>query len=138
MSAYNKFNQFVRDVLEAKHDFASHVFRVLLTDVAPVATNALRADLTEIAAGNGYPAGGESTTITVGISGGVAKVSGSTTTFNASGGPIGPFRYAVLYNATSAGNPLIAWFDYGSSVTLVDTEQFTITFDAVDGIFTLS
>ena len=138
MSAYNKFNQFARDVLEAKHNFASHAFRVLLTDVAPVATNSVRADLSEISSGNGYPFGGLQTLITVSISGGVAKVSGGSVQFTAAGGPIGPFRYAVLYNGTFSGDPLVAWFDYGSSITLADTEQFTVTFDAVDGIFTLS
>lgn len=138
MSAYNKFNQFARDVLEAKHDFGSHVFRVLLTNVAPVATNAVRADITELAGGNGYTSGGRSTSVSVSIIGGVAEVSGSTVTFTAAGGPIGPFRYAVLYNDSAISDPLISWFDYGSSITLADTEQFTVTFDAADGIFTLS
>jgi hypothetical protein len=40
------------------------------------------------------------------------------------------FRYAVLYNdsATSPADALIGWWDYGSSLTLQDTETFTVRF----------
>ncbi|HEY7824294.1 MAG TPA: hypothetical protein VIG24_15740 [Acidimicrobiia bacterium] len=138
MSAYNKFNQFSRDLLEAKHNFAINTFRVLLTDDEPAATNAVRADIIEIAAGNGYTAGGEISTMTLSATDGVTKVVGSTVVFTAAGGSIGPFRYAVLYNDTAAGDPLVCWFDYGSTVSLADTEQFTVSFDASAGIFTLS
>ena len=41
MAVYNKFNQFAEDVLEAKHNFASDVFKVMLTNTAPVATNSV-------------------------------------------------------------------------------------------------
>lgn len=138
MSAYNKFNQFARDVLEAKHNFGSHIFRVMLTNTAPVATNSVRGDIAELSAGNGYVSGGAMSSIAISIAGGVAKISGGNAVFTAAGGPVGPFRYAVFYNDTALGDPLIAWFDYGSSITLADTEQFTVTFDAADGIFTLS
>jgi hypothetical protein len=138
MSAYNKFNQFARDVLEAKHDFGSHVFRVILTNTAPVASNTVRADIAELPGGNGYTSGGSASAITVSIAGGIAKVSGGNVVFTAAGGSMGPFRYAVLYNDSAVGDPLIAWFDYGSSITLANTEQFTVAFDATTGIFTLS
>jgi hypothetical protein len=52
--------------------------------------------------------------------------------FTASGGSFGPWRYAVLYNdtPTSPADPLIGWWDYGSSVTTQTGETVTIDFGA--------
>jgi hypothetical protein len=57
-------------------------------------------------------------------------VTGVDITFTASGGSIGPFRYAILYNdtPTSPADPLIQYWDYGSNVTLADGESFTVDF----------
>lgn len=141
MASYNKIQDFVDQLLRGKHDFAAHVFKVMLVNSpAPVATNTVKADLTEIAAGNGYTAGGTATTITVSETSGTAKATGSDVVFTASGGAIGPFRYAVLYNdtQTSPADALIAWWDYGSSITLNAGESFTVDFDATNGIFQVS
>lgn len=138
MAAYNKFNQFAEDVIRGKHNFASDVFKVLLTNTAPAATDAVKADLVETS-GSGYPAGGVAVSLVVSIAGGVAEVAASgDAVFTASGGTIGPFRYAAIYNSTYAAGPLVAWWDYGTSVTLADTEQFTVRFDAINGIFQIS
>lgn len=140
MATYNKFNQFVKDLIDGVHDWDAHTFKVLLTNTAPVATNTIKSDLTEITAGSGYTAGGTATTITTSVASGVGKVTGTDVTFTAAGGSIGPFRYAVLYNdtPTSPADPLVAWWDYGSSITLADTEQLVVDFDATNGIFTLT
>ena len=137
MATYNKINIFVEDQFEGVHDWDLHVFKVMLTNVAPVATNSIKGDLTEIAAGNGYTAGGTATTITTSRSSGTFKATGSDVVFTASGGTIGPFRYAILYNdtPTSPADPLVAWWDYGSSVTLNSGETFTVDFDVTNGIF---
>lgn len=139
MASYNKFNVFTKDLVEGKHNFASNTFKVMLTNTAPVATNSVKGDLTDISAGNGYTAGGTATTITTATSSGTAKVTGTDIVFTASGGSIGPLRYAVLYNdsQTSPAKPLIAWWDYGSSITLNDTETLTVDFDNTNGIFTV-
>lgn len=139
MASYNKFNVFTKDVVEGKHNFSSHTFKVMLTNTAPVATNSVKGDLTEISAGNGYTAGGTATTITVSTTSGTAKVTGTDIVFTASGGSVGPLRYAVLYNdtQTSPAKPLVAWWDYGSSITLNDTETLTVDFDNTNGIFTV-
>jgi hypothetical protein len=52
-------------------------------------------------------------------------------TFTATGA-LGPFRYAVLYDdtPTSPLDPLIGWWDYGSSITLALNEQFVVDFGA--------
>ena len=140
MASYNKFQVFTKDLVEGKHNFASNTFKVMLTNTAPVNTNAVKADLTEISAGNGYTAGGTATTITSSTSAGTAKVTGTDVVFTAAGGSIGPLRYAVLYNdtQTSPAKPLIAWWDYGSSITLNDTETLTVDFDNTNGIFTVA
>lgn len=139
MAVYNKFNQFTKDLIDGKHNFSSNVFKVMLTNTAPVATNQIKADITEISALNGYTAGGTATTITESTTSGVAKVVGSNVVFTATGA-VGPFQYAVLYNdtQTAPAKPLIAWWDYGSPVTLVNTETLTVAFDATNGIFQVS
>jgi hypothetical protein len=138
MASYNKFNIFTSDLVNAKHNFGSNTFKVMLTNTAPTAANAVKADVTEISAGNGYTAGGTTTTITVSTASGVAKVTAADIVFTASGGAVGPLRYAVVYNATTATNPLISWFDYGSSITLNDTETLTVDFDNTNGLFTVT
>ena len=139
MATYNKFNQFTKDLIDAKHNFGSHVFKVMLTNVAPAATNSVKADITDLATGSGYTAGGTATTITESTSSGVAKVSGTDVVFTSTG-TIGPFRYAVLYNSTQTTplNPLVAYWDYGSSISLGNTETLTVSFDATNGIFQIS
>jgi hypothetical protein len=138
MAVYNKFNQFVKDLIDGKHNFSSNTFKVFLTNTAPTVTMTAKTDMTEIAGGSGYTAGGNTVTITTSVASGVAKVSASNTTFTASGGSVGPFQYAVLYNDTASGDPPIAWWDYGTAITLANTEALTIVFDATNGIFTVT
>jgi len=139
MADYVKFEIFFEDMLKAYHNFSSHVFKVVLTNTAPdVVNDVVLADITQIAAVNGYTAGGATTSIIVSRSGGTAKVTGTGVTFTASGGGVGPFQYAVLYNdtQTSPADPLIAYWDYGAPISLLDTEQFTVSFNPTTGIFT--
>lgn len=140
MAAFNKFNQFPKDLIDGVHDFDGHVFKVMLTNTTPVNTNTVRANLTEVSGGNGYTAGGNTTSITTGVTAGVARVTATDVTFTANGGPIGPFRFAVLYNdtPTSPADPLIGWWDYGSSITLADGETLTVDFDGTTGVITVS
>lgn len=112
----------------------------MLCNTAPVSTNSLKGDLTEISAGNGYSAGGSATTITHSRTSGTSKIIGSDVVFTASGGTIGPFRYAVLYDdtPTSPADPLVGFWDYGASITLNSGETFTVDFDATNGVFQLA
>jgi len=140
MAAYNKFQDFVEQVLLAKHDFsaAGHVFKIYLTDATPSASlDAVKADLAEITAGNGYTAGGEDVQNTLSEAAGTATVAGTDVTWTASGGSIGPFRYVALYNdtQTSPVDPLVAWWDHASELTLASGESFTVDFGT--SIFTL-
>jgi len=142
MAAFNKFNCFVEDVAEKVHNLASDTLKVMLTNVAPVNTNTIRSNLTEIAGGNGYTTGGNTAaqSSSAQSSGTYKLVLADPATWTASGGTIGPFRYAVLYNdtPTSPADPLIGWWDYGSSVTLAAGETFTVDFDPTSGVLTLA
>ena len=139
-SAYNKFNAFVADLANKVHNLGSDTLKVMLTNTAPVATNAVLTDITEIAAGNGYTAGGNAAAVTSAAqtAGTLKLLLQNPATWTASGGTIGPFRYAVIYNSTAAGKNLIGWFDYGSSVTLNPAEQFQVSFDQTNGVLTLA
>lgn len=141
MASYNKFRSFVEYLSEKVIDLGSDTLKVMLTNTAPVNTNTVKADITEIAAGNGYTAGGTATTISSSAqSAGTYKLVITDVVFTASGGSIGPFRYAVLYDdtPTSPADPLIAWWDYGTNITVSDTEQFTVDFDATNGVLQIA
>ena len=139
MATFNRFNAFTYDLVNGNHDFDAHTFKVMLTNTAPVATNAVKADITEISAGNGYTAGGTATTITTSTSSGTAKVTAADVTFTASGGSIATFRYVVVYNdtQTTPAKPLIGWYDYASSISPAVGETFTTDFDGTNGFFTI-
>lgn len=125
MATFNKFNDFVLQKNKGTHDFSTHQFKVMLSNIAPVATNSVKADLTEITAANGYTAGGTAVGSTgASQSGGICTVIGNKVTFTATGGTIGPFRYVTLYNNTATNKNLVGWWDYGASITLQDTETF--------------
>jgi hypothetical protein len=142
MASFNKINDFTDQLARGIHDWDAHTFKIALTNSAPVASNTILADITQIAGANGYTTGGAATTITVGEISGTTTVSGTEVVFTASGGAIGPFPYAALYNdtATSPADALVGWWDYGSAITLADGETFTVKFNnASPGtIFTLA
>lgn len=141
MAAFNKYQQFVEDLGNKVHDLVgtNDTLKIALTNTAPnAATHAVLADITELGAGNGYSAGGTDAQNDGTESGGTLTVTGVDVVFTASGGTIGPFRYAVLYNdtPTSPADPLIGWWDYGSAVTLQIGETFTVDFGA--SLFTIA
>ena len=143
MAAYNKFQDFSEQLIRGVHDWDAHVFKVALTNTLPLATQVSFDTGVSPApgAGSGYSAGGSATTISIAETNGTTTVQGTQIVFTAAGGAIGPFRYAILYNdsATAPAKGVIAWFDYGSSITLADTESLTVQFNSSNPgtIFTL-
>lgn len=135
MASYNKFYQFAADVCNGIHNLSTDTLELALTSVAPVATNSVLADLTEISYTN--------------LSSRVLTIVSSTQTsglynlivndlvLTASGGAVAAFRYVAIYNNTAASKNLIAWFDYGSLLTLNNGDALTIDFDNINGVFTL-
>jgi hypothetical protein len=138
---FNKFNVFVRDEAAGVHNLATgspHVFKVMWTNTAPVAGNAVKADIVEIPAGGGYTAGGNVCTQVSGaqVAGLFKLILNSPATWTGSGAGMAPARYAVLYNdtPTSPAKPLIGWWDYLSSFTLSAGATFTVSMDGVNGV----
>ena len=139
MANFNKFNSFVSDLAQKVHNLNSDSLKVMLTNTAPVATNTIKANLTEIAAANGYTASGIVASFVSGNDiAGTYKLVLSPVSWTASGGSIGPFQYAALYNSTTASGNLIGWWDYGTTLTLTNGNTFTVSLDQTNGVLTLS
>jgi len=142
MAAFNKFRAFVEHLAEGVHNFSSDSTCTLTaaltaTANAPVNTNSVLADLTQISYTNL-----SSRVISVSASSqtaGTYTLAGTDTVLPARGGSVAAFQYVAIYNddPTSPADPLIGWYDYGSSVTLADTETFTLDFGA-SGLFQLA
>jgi len=132
MAAGVKFHCFAEDTLLGKHDFSSDTFKVALTNTAPSASNdAVLADITQITAENGYSSGGGAVAnVAMDNTSGVVSISGDDVVFTASGGSFGPFRYAVLYNDTASGKPLIMYWDRGSSAAIDAPNTMRVDFGA--------
>lgn len=131
MAAFNKFNQFLEDLAKKVHNLHTDQINIYLSNAAPNgATHAVKSDIAEISTGNGYT-GPVDTQNVVSRSVGTTSVVGTDIVITASGA-VGPFRYVPLYNdtPTSPADPLIGWWDYGSSISLAAGETFTIDFGA--------
>ena len=128
MATYNKFQCFVEDICEKKHNLASDTLKVAFSNAsnAPSASDDVKlADITTIATTNL-----DSVTLTVSSSSqtsGTYKLVVADLTMTASGA-VGPFRYVTIYNDTAANDELIAWYDYGSEVTLASGDTFKLDF----------
>ena len=134
MATFNKFNSFVEALAEKTHNLGADTLTVALTNTAPVATNTVLANITEISYTN------LSSRVLTGVTS--SQTSGTYTLDAAdlvltASGTVPTFRYVVLYNDTATSDELIGYYDYGSAVDLLNGETFTITFDA-SGILTLA
>jgi len=139
VATFNKFNSFPENLAEKVFNLGTDTIKVMLTNTAPSASNTVKADITEISAGNGYTAGGTAaTTSSSAQTSGTYKLVLADVVFTASGGSIGPFRYAVIYDDTASNDELIGWYDYGYALTLAATETFTVDFNATTGVLTLA
>lgn len=127
MATYVKFNQFVEDMAHKVHDLSADQCVVALTNSAPVATNTVLANITEISYTNCSTR--NLTTSTSSQTSGTYTQLFADLTLTATG-TVGPFRYVVIYNdtPTSPLDPLIGYYDYGSSITMSTSETFLIDF----------
>lgn len=138
MATYNKFDSFVEDLAEKVFNLGSDSLKVVLTNSAPIASNTVIGNITQISNGNGYTTGGTAASISSSAqSSGTYKLVLADVVFTASGA-MGPFRYVVLYDDTAASDQLIGWWDYGSAVTLASGDTFTVDFDGSNGVLTIA
>ena len=136
MASFNKINQFVEDLAKKVHNLNSDTLKVMLTNTAPNAsTNAIKADITEISAGNGYTAGGITlTSVALTQTAGVVKFTSAAAVWTASGGSIPAWRYAVVRAVGTLNgkvDPIVGYFLGDSTPADVpattDTNTLTIT-----------
>jgi len=137
MATFNKFQSFTKNVAEGKVNLATDQLKIALTNTAPVATNAVLGDLTEISYTN--VSSRNVTTSSSTQTSGVYKLVVADLVLTASGS-VGPFRYVTVYDdtPTSPAKPLIGWYDYGSSISLNSGETFTTDFDQSNGLLTIT
>jgi len=137
MATFNKFQSFTKNVAEGKVNLATDQLKIALTNTAPVATNAVLGDLTEVSYTN--VSSRNVTTSSSTQTSGVYKLVVADLVLTASGF-VGPFRYVTVYDdtPTSPAKPLIGWYDYGSSISLNSGETFTTDFDQSNGLLTIT
>lgn len=140
MASFNKFQPFVEDLAEKVHNLGSDALALALCAAAsaPVNTNRLLGDLTTISYTN--LSSRSVTTSSSAQTSGTYKLVCADVTLTASGGAVAAFRYVVLYNdtPTSPADPLVGWWDYGSALTLNDTESLVVDFDGTNGVLQLA
>lgn len=147
MASFTKLNGFVEHLAEKVHNLGSDQLVIALSNTAPgsestpptgATSTCILANVTQISYTNCSTR--NITTSASAQSSGTYKLTLTDLTLTASGGTVGPFRYVYLYNdtPTSPADPLIGYFDYGSSITLNDTETLLIDFDGTNGVLTVA
>ena len=135
MATFNKFHSFSAAVANGVHNLGSNTFKLFFTNTEPdVTSDALLADI----AGAITSPSLDSVTLSVTSStqsGGVYNWVVSDKLVTASGS-VGPFRYVGIYNDTATGDPVIGYYDRGSSLTLGSVETFLTDLDTT-GIFSI-
>ena len=138
MASLTKFHCFVENLAEGVHNLQTGQLVVALTNTAPTAaTDTTITNITQISYTN--LSSRNITTSSSAQSSGTYKLVLADLVLTASGA-VGPFRYVVIYNdtPTSPADPLIGYYDYGSSISLASGETFTVDFDGTNGVFTLA
>ena len=144
MASFNKVNDFVVNAVH-NMDLASDQLKVALTNTAPGSEssnptadgNGIVGNLTEISYTN--CSSRDITTSSSSQSGGVYKLVVADLTLTASG-TVGPFRYIYIFDdtVTSPADPLIGYYDYGTSLTLNSGDTFTLDFSPSNGVIQLT
>ena len=134
--AFNKFYAFSQDLGRKVHNLHTDTLKIMLTNRQPVVTDTTYSGMSDLSTGAGYTSGGITVTSQSYVQTlGIAKLIGTGAVITATGS-LGPFEWEVLYNVTAGGN-VIGWWDYGSAVTLLTGQTYTIGADLTNGILQL-
>ena len=141
MATFNKVNDFVMNAVH-NMDFERDQIVVAIYNTAPSSEksnpendgNGILGNVTEVSYTN-LSSRNVTTTSSTQTSG-TYKLVLTDITLTSSGGSTGPFRYVYIYNdtVTSPVDPLIGYYDYGSSLTLNDGDSLTVDFSAANGV----
>ena len=137
MATYNKINSFVEAIAEKVHNLGSDTLTIALTTNAnaPVASNTQLSNITQISYTN--LSARVPTISSSSQSSGTYKLVLADLVLTASGA-VATFRDVLLYNDTATNDELIAWWDYGSDITLANGETFTLDFDGTNGVLQIA
>ncbi len=124
-------------VANAVVNFGSHSFKMALTNTAPnIATNTILANISQIANGGGYTAGGFPVTITgVSRTGSLTKITIEDKLFTASGGNVADFQWVVLYDdsTTSPVDALVGFLNLGTPRGIPNGDVLSLNFSEANG-----
>jgi len=143
MASFTKVNDFVVNLANAM-DLDADTLVVALSNTDPTAGtnvvsdgNGVLGNISQISYTNLSSRTLQNVTSTQ--TSGTYKLSADDLTLTASGGSVAAFRYIVIYDdtVTSPADPVIGYYDYGTSLTLNDGDTFTIDIGA-NGILTLT
>lgn len=136
MATFTKIDSFVENLAEKAINLGGTGLTVALTNTAHTATWDELADLTQV--DYTYCSSRVLTVSTSAQTSGTYKLVLADLTLTATGGAVGPFRYVYIYDDSSTGDKLVAYYDYGSSITLNDADTLTIDFDGTNGFLTIA
>jgi hypothetical protein len=145
MATFNKVNDFVKNAVH-NMDLESDQIVVALSNTAPGSEasnpasdgNGVLANVTQVTYTN--LSSRNVTTSSSSQTGGTYKLVLADITLTSSGGSTGPFRYVYIFDdtVTTPADPLIGYYDYGSSLTLNDGDSLTVDFSAANGVLQIA
>ena len=145
MASFNKVNDFVVNAVH-NMDLESDQIAIALSNTSPSSEssdpsadgNGILGNVTQVSYTN--LSSRNVTTSSSSQTSGTYKLVLADLTLTSSGGSTGPFRYVYIFDdtVTTPADPLIGYYDYGSSLTLNDGDSLTVDFSASNGVIQLA
>lgn len=142
MATFVPVHEFGKYLGDGTIDLDTHTFKAVITNTSPAqATNAVLADLTQIAATGGYAAV-TLTSVTwteTGAGTGIWEFDSAAFSWTATGADFATGRYVYIYDdtPTSPADPLVGYADYGATFVVTDGNSLTVT-PGANGILRLT
>ena len=136
MATFVKIESFVEKLAEKSFNLGSDTLTIALTNTAHTSSWSQLSELTQVSYTNLSTRA--ITTTSSAQTTGTYKLVLADLVLTSTGGTTGPFRYVYVYDDTATNDELIAYYDYGSSITLQAGDTFTIDFDGSNGFLTIA